>query len=1028
MTLYKNRRFRKIYGIATYKLSIKALLAVILLFFGAVEIMGQTYADSKGKDFWLTFMPNYHNNINSKEIRRQRGDSLYIFLTAEKPTQARIDYYDKFGGSYSDTINIVNTTQVYTFKLSFNEFELSGYNESGNETQYFQNDAEKVSYLSFHITSDEDINVYAHNQAVTTSEAMMVFPVDALGYDYFVMSYNSNDTYDNNPFSLQSTPSQFVIVATEDNTRVTIKPSCPTQYNGRNNRVIDLNKGEVYLVQALITFENKNYDLTGTEIDATKPVAVFGGQQRTRIPVDMIGSSPSRDYIIEQLPPVSTWGKRAFLTTYPQLPDMTNETSDIYRILAANDDTEVYFNDKYVTTLGSGDFYENELTSPGIVFATGPVLIAQYKRTSQAYGGTTEFLPPGDPFMMVIPPKEQFMKFYRVINTQAWELTGFDDDTIGIPEYIYDKVYEYQYITVTAPDTAIQSVEIDGKKVQGIFFSPIPGSGYSFANIRVTDGVHTVEADEPIGIYVYGYGGANSYGYVGGMSFVPFDYKKPLLSVNIDCFELNGNIYDSLQYDTGITEFRELFDSNRNVEVVISNFKQLQSKIDYRAKLINNRHDGKFTLYSVDGYKNKAIYNIDIPGFTIGVEGSEPKEAVRSYSYGTRIEKEFCFDIPLVNYGKFNQLISDIRFKNNTFLFKEPPFKELAPQKDTIIAACAIFSTEGIYTDTLVIENKCGTWDIAVITIDARKDSHNPEVHLFADPCNREFSVSITDSLPNDFGLYTVKYNELVNCTVGNIMQDEKTHLSKLSVTDPFYDAIYDITVEDGFGLVTNIRDTIQGFTISITFGNETNRLDFGNSNIGARYCDSVRLFNYGLLPLVLNDAYVYGNILFSVPQGQFPVIIEPGSEKYLDVCLRALTFTSDLIDDSLRLDFNCVSITAPFAGVAGYLENKATTRCNLPIRIITNSVPEAFFIEQNIPNPVLNSETKIVFGLAGESNVRLSISDLAGRNIEQFDFGYYYGGVYEINLNTAGIPSGVYLYVMEACNRKIARVFVVDY
>ena len=43
-------------------------------------------------------------------------------------------------------------------------------------------------------------------------------------------------------------------------------------------------------------------------------------------------------------------------------------------------------------------------------------------------------------------------------------------------------------------------------------------------------------ADEPIGIYIYGYGEANSYGYVGGTGCQSIDFNPPNIIAADECF------------------------------------------------------------------------------------------------------------------------------------------------------------------------------------------------------------------------------------------------------------------------------------------------------------------------------------------------------------------------------------------------------------------------------------------------------------------------------------------------------------
>ncbi len=56
-----------------------------------------------------------------------------------------------------------------------------------------------------------------------------------------------------------------------------------------------------------------------------------------------------------------------------------------------------------------GSFREFEVESFCCIESTSPVLVAQY-----AYGGTSDGV--GDPFMMIIPPIEQFTNNYLVEN------------------------------------------------------------------------------------------------------------------------------------------------------------------------------------------------------------------------------------------------------------------------------------------------------------------------------------------------------------------------------------------------------------------------------------------------------------------------------------------------------------------------------------------------------------------------------------------------------------------------------------
>lgn len=475
-------------------------LSILSVFVSVQSASAQGAIDSRGKDFWLTFMPNFHGNAGR--------DTLYIYIAASKTTTGVISYTNRNGNSFQQPFSIVDSTQIYTFKVPWNDYELIGFMQ--NNIIYQNNQVQVSARQSFHVTADEEVSVYALSQAVTTSDAFLVLPTDALGADYFVMSYNSDGTSNNGQTTNgSSTPSQFSIIATEDNTDIHIVPTAPTYRSGMNPIDITLMKGEVYLVQAAIAANYLRGDLTGTRIKATKPVAVFGGHQRSKLPVTftMLGS---RDFLCEQMPPVNTWGKNYFVTPYPQPGNMPNVGTDLIRVIASVNNTVLYLNGTVIRQLNAGQFYEMPLTAAGFFSATEPILVAQFKQSSQVNGGNSIL---SDPFMMIIPPREQYLRSYRCTNAQAYESNATDP------------TYFKQYMTVIIPKDSLPTLRIDGSPVSPLRTGDIPAFpslnlciAYTYAWIEVPDGVHTVEAGTPFGLLVYGYGFANSYGYVGGMA------------------------------------------------------------------------------------------------------------------------------------------------------------------------------------------------------------------------------------------------------------------------------------------------------------------------------------------------------------------------------------------------------------------------------------------------------------------------------------------------------------------------------
>jgi len=90
----------------------------------------------------------------------------------------------------------------------------------------------------------------------------------------------------------------------------------------------------------------------------------------------------------------------------------------------------------------------------------------------------------------------------------------------------------------------------------------------------------------------------------------------------------------------------------------------------------------------------------------------------------------------------------------------------------------------------------------------------------------------------------------------------------------------------------------------------------------------------------------------------------------------------------------------------------------SLGISQISSVVPDAFSLKQNYPNP-FNPATKIRFSIpAGNEitrNIDLSVFDVTGRLVKQLTNEKLKPGVYEVDFNASGLPSGVYFYRMNA-------------
>ncbi len=222
--------------------------------------------------------------------------------------------------------------------------------------------SEEITELGIRLSSGLPVSVYTHQYHNYRSEATVVLPTVSLGNAYYVMSYRG--------VTIQGTdyPSEFLLIGVEDETTINIDLSDET-LNGQaagNTINFSLNRGETYLVQGATSFD----DLTGTFIEGDKPFAVFSGNRWTEVP----SGCEARDNLLEQMYPVSTWGKQ--FVTVPN----AKMNYDIFRILASENNTIVTVNSgtTQTYTLDAGEYVQFSQSQASLVESNHPILIAQY--------------------------------------------------------------------------------------------------------------------------------------------------------------------------------------------------------------------------------------------------------------------------------------------------------------------------------------------------------------------------------------------------------------------------------------------------------------------------------------------------------------------------------------------------------------------------------------------------------------------------------------------------------------------------
>ncbi len=82
---------------------------------------------------------------------------------------------------------------------------------------------------------------------------------------------------------------------------------------------------------------------------------------------------------------------------------------------------------------------------------------------------------------------------------------------------------------------------------------------------------------------------------------------------------------------------------------------------------------------------------------------------------------------------------------------------------------------------------------------------------------------------------------------------------------------------------------------------------------------------------------------------------------------------------------------------------------------------PGRFHLEQNYPNP-FNPSTHIGYALGATGPVRLTVHDVLGREVAVLVEQVQPAGTYGVTFEATHLPSGIYLYRLDADGRQVVR------
>lgn len=222
---------------------------------------------------------------------------------------------------------------------------------------------DEVNPTGLLIESSAYLNVYYENASHYNPEIFTLKGQNALGTSFVIPMQDlfPNGNYRPVPYA------SFNIVATEDNTTVTITPAdAIVGHNAGDEFTVVLNRGEVYVARARVTAAGRH--LGGSVVKTDKAVAITIADD-SMAANSIYGSCA--DLGGDQITSVDQLGQ-----TYITVPGFLNNPNDGVFVQAVEDNTVVVLNGDTVATLNIGESYQAFSNGAPIVISTSsPVYV-----------------------------------------------------------------------------------------------------------------------------------------------------------------------------------------------------------------------------------------------------------------------------------------------------------------------------------------------------------------------------------------------------------------------------------------------------------------------------------------------------------------------------------------------------------------------------------------------------------------------------------------------------------------------------
>ncbi|CAH2318245.1 c-binding -like [Pelobates cultripes] len=393
-----------------------------------------------GTEFITVFMQNHNIQTGNPD--------LTLSITAHYP---------------ATTVNIAINKYSFRKKITLDTMEQA----TIQLPNVVQMTSSKPFYYTVIVMSSSPVSVVSGNYKTESSDTASLFPVEELGTNYYIFTPSDGP---------EGSFKEFAVVSKEPTT-VTIHLTGDVTFQDR-----------LYVKGSKLKFSLESYeaiafqstdDLSGTKVEALKPVAVLSGHT-------CASKHTKCNHVYEQLQPVDYWGSTFII------PPSPFQTKYDLVYVTASQYTQVTYQAgslKTTHTLNAGEDLEIQLMPSAPLFVTATEGIQVFLFSAGGRYGSMVF----DTFLMSVPDVNSYCTTYLAAGQD-----GFNNEAI-----------------IVAKTSSLQQLTINKTPLGDVNWQEIPGTNYSWRAAHMNSNSKTSmveDGNSTFGLTILGVASLNAYG------------------------------------------------------------------------------------------------------------------------------------------------------------------------------------------------------------------------------------------------------------------------------------------------------------------------------------------------------------------------------------------------------------------------------------------------------------------------------------------------------------------------------------